>query len=231
VNGPLDLAIPVWPRKLAPATIGHGTTRPIMVGPQPLAGRPQNVVSDMGAWHVTLTEITIWEDDDKIRLFRALLFGTLAKGLPIYLPFCDWKRNPYARTGVPFSDLSTFSDSSLFAGDVGLVVVAVVAAQRATSLIVLVDASTPVPEAGEFIGLGERTYFVEAGFPDDTIAGRWTLKLWPPLRAAAAIGARVETVDPVCKMQLDPRQVETMLTLENGIVGRPSLDFYESNWT
>lgn len=247
----LDPAIPLWPHFLAPQTISWGLTRPVMAGPQPLAGRPQSVMSDMGAWRVTLTNILLADVGDRIRAFRALFFGTLALGQPVYLPLYDWRRNPYRRyskslsafpADARFGDGATFSDGSSYGGEPDQISVAVAAPARSTALIVkgkplivggVMDGSTapPLPEAGEFIGIGERAHMVVRSFPDTPVANQTTLQIQPPLRAAAAVDDFVAISNPLCRVKLDPKSVETMMTLDLSIVGNVSLDFYEDNWT
>lgn len=234
---PLDPAIPVWPRTLAPTTIGHGLTRPALFGPQPLSGRPQSVLSDMGAWRVSFGGL--WIQDaygDRVRRFRALLFGTLAKGLPVYLPFYDWRRNARVRTGLPafppgvvHDDYTRFTDGTTYGDVTQDVTVAAVAAARSSTLVVAV-ATTAIPAMGEFIGVSDRVYMVTGAVASPTVAGQWTLAIAPPLRAAVAIGDLVEVADPVAPMKLDPRGVETLVSLDLSIIGRVSLDFYETNW-
>ena len=217
-----DPAIPVWPRCLVPQGIAWGLTRPVMTGPQTLSGRPQTVMSDMGAWRVTLTGIRLADIGERIRTFRALFFGTLALGQPVYLPLYDWRRGARLRTGlpafpggVPFSDTSRFSDGTEFDGDMPTLIIAIAAAQRAGQITVVQAAGgDPLPTAGEYIGLGERAYLVTAIFAGQPSAGQTTLKIQPPLRSAAAIGDPVEIADPVCRMQLDPKSVETMVALD-----------------
>ena len=209
----------------------------MMVGVQPLAGRPQTVVSDMGAWRFTMSNIPLHDRGDKVRLFRALFFGTLVRGGAVYLPFFDWRRGPRVRNGlpafpgaVPFSDASLFSDGAGFDGDLPTVSIAAPAAARAGTIVVQ-GASDQIPTAGEYLGLGERAHVVDAIFPGTPSAGRTTLSIWPPLRNAVAAGDPVETVDPVCRMQIEPKSAEMVLALNLAIVGSVTLDFYESNWT
>lgn len=245
---PLNPAIPIWPRKLAPRSPGHGLTRPVMVGQQPLAGRPQSVMSDMGAWRITIGGLKLHDDLDRLKAFRALFFGTLALLQPIYIPFYDWRRNPYVRIGLPpfpadstFGDGATFSDGSSFGSEPEHIKVAVAASARATTLIVeattLVTSSSgemvyapPLPEAGELIGLGERAYMVTRSFPDTPVAGQTTLQIQPPLRAAALVEDVVAAANPLCRMKLDPKQVEEIIALDLGVIGDLTLDFYEDNW-
>ena len=232
----LDPTVPRWPRWLAPQTIAWGLTRTVMSGPQPLSGRPQTVVSDMGSWRVTLTGIRLSDLGDSLRAFRAIFFGTLAYGGPVYLSLYDWRRGPRVRSGlsafpapIPFSDLALLSDGSAFDADIPTITVAAAAAARATTIVVQ-TAGDPLPVAGEFIGLGDRAHMVTAVFSGTPGAGQTTLNIRPPLRGAVAIGDPVETVDPVCRMQLDPKTIETMSALDLAIVGNVTLDFYESNW-
>lgn len=234
---PIDPAIPTWPRWLAPQSMGWGLTRPIITGPQPLSGRPQYTVSDMGAWRAALNGIRLSAIGDSVRLFRALLFGTLAVGGAVYLPLYDWRRGPRARVGAPppllpilFSDTSFFSDAASFNSDLPNITVVAAAASRATRIVVQ-SAGDPLPIAGEFFGLSDRAHLVTASFPDTPAPGQTTLQFQPPLRFPVTVGDLVETVDPVCRMQLDPKQVETLVSLDLSIVGTVSLDFYESNWT
>ena len=233
-----DPSVPVWPRQLAPQSISWGLTRPIITGPQPLSGAPQTVMSDMGRWRVTLSNILLHDSGNRVRLFRAILFGILAQGGAVYVPFYDWQRGPRARVGfallpstVPFSDASFFSDAASFEPNLPDMVVAVAASARAMSIVVG-SGRDPFPVAGEFFGLGERAHMVTASFPDTPNAGQTTLQFQPPLRRAAAVGDLIETVDPRCRMQLDPKQVETLVMIgTRGLRGNVTLDFYESNWT
>ena len=233
-----DPSVPVWPWFLAPRAISHGLSRPVMTGPQPLSGRPQTLLSDMGAWHIVLADIALTDSQDKVRLTRAIVLGTLALGLPVYMPFYDWWRSPRVRAGlspfpdrVPFSDMSMFSDSTAFDGDVPALTVAVAAGQRARQIVVQTT-SGPIPTAGEFLGLGDRGHLVTAIFPDQPSAGQTLLEIQPPLRAAVSAGDLVETVNPMCRVKIDPKQVESLVTISNrGLRGTITLDFYEDNWT
>ena len=237
---PFDSSIPFWPAQLPPRDF----TDPMLMnaamqGPQPLVGAPQTVVSGAGRWSMQLSGIPIYSNQthDRLGVWRAIFAGRLQVGLPIYLPFRDWKRGPVTRAsltahaGVPFSDTSVFSDSTLFASGYSDCALAASAAAQATAVVVDVANVPATPAAGDFFTIGERAYLITTATADGSVANRWHWTITPGLREAAASAADVEIRNPFCRMVLNAKDRSEPMLRDLGLVGRPTLTFFEDNWT
>lgn len=233
----IDPTIPIWPTlQLSPAQVSRRRLHPVNLGPEPIVGPPQSVVADAGRWELSHKRIPL--HGDKLLLFRALVFHLCSPLRPVYVPIRDYVRTPRVRAnvaqpaGVPFSDTAPFSDGTLFFDQAIDYVVAAPAAARATALTIAAQGAAPVElTAGQFIGLGERSHVVTQLFPSaDGVATHFDLSLWPPLRAAAAIGDPGWTEDPVVKCIIDPKIVEVSEDLDMDRIGFVDLTFTEARW-
>ena len=241
-----DPTIPFWPRALGPKSVQPYIVNGAASGPQPLAGAPQTAQSSLGRLELRLNNVTIHDgapitsfgNYDKLRVFRALYFGRLAHGMPIYMPMWDWVRGPRRRAGLPlfgaatpFDDGASFSDGALFdqpSQDAQLAIAGV-----AGDRVITIDAlSAAVPQAGDWIGLEDRAHMVVAARPDESgaFSARWTLSLDRPLRAAYAAGIYVEIADPHCIMTLSASDRRIGAEVDFNRMGRLSLSFVEANW-
>jgi hypothetical protein len=242
----VDPTIPFWPRALGPKSVQPYIANSAASGPQPLAGAPQTAQSSLGRLELRLNNVTIHDgapitaygNYDKLRAFRALYFGRLAHGLPVYMPMWDWVRGPRRRAGlplfgaaVPHDDGTPFSDGTQYQQGTGDALLAIVAA--AGDRVIVIDAiSAAVPQAGDWITLGERAHQVTGAWPDDTgnFPDRWTLALDRSLRSACAAGEEIEVADPFCIMTLAAADRRVGAEVDFNRMGRLSLTFIEANW-
>ena len=211
-----------------------------MQGPQPLVGAPRTIVSGAGRWTLQLNGIPLFSNaaQDKLGIFRALFAGRLQVGLPIYLPFLDWKRGPVTRAACPtaharspFSDASVFSDATLFASGYSDCALGASALREATALTVDVANVPATPQPGDFFTIGERAYLITASSADGSVANRWHWTIAPGLREAASSSTNVEIRNPFCRMTLSVQDRKATILRDLGIVGRATLTFVEDNWT
>lgn len=220
----IDSAIPRWPTSaLVPLSVGMSISRPVMTGPQPLAGRPQTVAANFGAWKMQLGGVRIYAGG--VATARALLLGRLSQGLPIYMPLFDWRRGPRRLAGMSAYPTTPGASYVQTAGDAK---VAAVALAQSTSVRVQL-LSSAIPIAGQYIGIDERVYLIAASTNNGD--GTYSYSIVPPLRKAAAVNDVVELADPCCRMVLDPADMQAVVALDVDRVGSFSLTFHESNWT
>ncbi|TDX63994.1 hypothetical protein EDE12_106139 [Methylosinus sp. sav-2] len=242
-----DPSIPHWPRKLLPQSWGGAAVNGQLLGPLPFVGPPQSNVSPSGALSFRLDDIRLFDSprgptlataaprSGRVHLFRAL-YSRLDKGGAVYMPVMDWSRGPRARAGLPLfgplsthSDGSTYSDGSSYSQGAGDATIALAAAAQSWRVTIDV-ASTIVPEAGDWMSLGDRAYLLEGVWPSDTVAKRYEVALDRWLREAAAIGDVVEFADPFCRMVLQPKSRGQSFPLSLGRIGGASLEFIEAYW-
>lgn len=233
----LDPSIPHWPRCLMPRAVEIGLNAPVLSGPQPLSGRPQTVMSDMGAWRIRLGGVRLTDRSFGIHQFRALFFGRLALGLPVYMPFWDWRRGPQMRAGgfapvltTTHDDTAPHSDGGLYQQSGLAIGLAQAAALRATDIIIA-TADLAALIAGDYISIEERGHMVVAVREDDLDPSLTHLTIVPPLREALAVGAQIEYADPVVRVVLDPADRTNGLALDLLMIGAHDLTFHEANWT
>lgn len=243
---PYDPAVPRWPDLLCPKDITDPQLiNATMESPSPIVGAGQSVLSNAGLWQIKLIEIPVFQvygGNDLLALWRSLFTMRLQQGLPVYMPFWDWKRGPVARGGLPlkppptlFDDGSRFSDGTSFDTAFGDVSLAANASIGATSITVdvqdLIERLGATPTAGDFISIEGRVYLIGGAWKDDTVARRWTWSILPQLRDDLVAGAWIEIRDPVCRMVLEPSdRKKAALTRDLGIIGRGTLSFIEDRW-
>lgn len=200
-----------WPKcMLVPQSIGFNLRRRTQGGGPSVLGVEQVVSSASMRWEAQMTlRLT---SPPKVLAYRGLvnsLDGRLGKVLiPTYSGFFavavhgGSPLTDYTYVGAqlgPFSDRSTFSDSSVFETDPVHAVTAASAAKGATSFDVTMNISLP-PLEGHYLSIGEFLYVVTQF---SQVAGnRYTVNVRPPLRVAHPSGALVELSNPVCRMRL-----------------------------
>lgn len=220
----IDSSIPRWPTAaLVPQAVGISVVRPVMTGPQPMSGRPQMVASNFGAWRLQLSGLRIF--GGAVATARALFLGRLSQGLPVYMPFFDWRRGPRVAAGLSAYPTTPGASYVQTAGDAKI---AAVAAAQSTAIRVQ-PLGAAIPIAGQYLGIDERVYLIAAATNNGD--GTYAYSIVPPLRKPVAINDTVELADPCCRMVLDPGDMQTIVGLELDRVGALSLTFYEANWT
>lgn len=181
--------------------------RQTMEGGESLAGGSDRIATDGGGR--VFAEFGGGElvDRDKVLAWRALL-GILEDGVtPMVVSFCDARHQPVVgMKTTTYSDDTTHSDGTPFAGGAGGAEVATTAAAalRATSLAFAGTFPTPLI-GGEWFTIdhptkGPRAYKVRTV---NDPAG--TLTFRPPLREAVASGTPLDFNDPRCIMVQDGR--------------------------
>lgn len=221
----VDTSLPEWPLSLAPRTVELIADAPVISGPRPMLGAPQEVMSDAGLWRISLIDLPVYES--RILQLRALLLRMLTTSTACRLPLWETQRAVVPHLPVTFSDDSIFSDGSQFADVNPTGLVAANASARATRVRI----SIPTPysvDAGRIITIGNRAYCIWM----ITLAGDdLDCDVWPPLRDDLVIGDIVELYSPFVKARVDRRSAEqTLGKLEYGILGHVTLDFIEAGW-
>lgn len=243
---PYDPAVPRWPDLLCPKDITDPQLiNATMESPSPIVGAGQAVLSNAGLWQIKLIEIPVFQvygGNDLLALWRSLFTMRLQQGLPVYMPFWDWKRGPVARGGLPlrlpsvsYDGGARFSDATGFETEFNDVAVTTAAVIGATSLTVdvtpLIESLGAAPVAGDFVSIEGRVYLIGFAERDPDVARRWNWSFLPQLREDIAAGTRVEIRDPVCRMVLEPSdRKKAALTRDLGILGRGTLSFIEDRW-
>ena len=216
----------LWPiHVLRPQNVAFDPAPRTLAGPASVSGATQVVSSDAGVWKATFGNVII-RNRQHVLAFRAL--GVLLEGRlnPVLVPRCgDYQPVPSGGwgEGVPHSDGTPFSDTSLYHGTAIGVVAANAAPARAMSIDVTI-ANAGLIQAGQDFSIGERMYRIKrADYSSSTTA---TLKFWPVLREAVPAGAVLNFDSPVCRMRLvDDAQMDLELQLRR--FGQPTVQFVE----
>ncbi|MBM3552161.1 MAG: hypothetical protein FJX45_10415 [Alphaproteobacteria bacterium] len=220
-----DPLIAVWPIKTIP--VRHITPvkgRPVTRGPQPIAGRPQTVVSSAGGWRLVYTGCLARKSN--ILAFRALLALIEGRAEPIYVGPYDYANGPVRRAGATSPIYHTFTNGKIFSSGYRFVsslsdcTLAAGAAKGATEIVITNSQQAPL-QAGDYIELSGRLHVIESLIVD-------LARIWPPLRAAHAAGTKIEIDDPRMLAYLEEK--EAGLQMQFGRWGEIDLSFEEANW-
>lgn len=224
------MTITVWPEILKARIWDPHLRNLASSGGTSATGRTQRIFGDAGLWEVRVSDIAV-RNRAQAAAYRALI-ARLRTGEDILLPV----RDLYAAVGSRVA-----SASATLAGD---------AALRATEIALSVSGIDVEP--GHHLTLGDRLHLVtevvagpteatllnqlvsDSAWSDalpwsDTVDGSvaYTVKLLPPLRAAAASGNPVQFKNLALRCVLKDTG-DGDLDLDLGRLGRPSLTFIES---
>lgn len=227
----------LWP-------LGVLKARSIQFDPEPrtrsggvaLSGAEQVVASSAGRWKATLGAIAI-RNSDQIRVWRALQGSLEGRVGVIAVPLCDCARAPWPvvdgkpvrmRPPLPHSDDALFSDGTGYWQGVIASAVTVDAKRGATTLFLRIDAGNAL-QGAEHFSIDDRLYRIKAIDSEGTIglgALSYTVRIWPPLRAAAPAGTALNFDQPVCRMRLASDDAMD-LALDLNRFSNPTVSFVE----
>lgn len=167
------------------------------------AGQQQRVnAAGGGLWSLRLGFNRL-NTPDQIRSWRAIQYGSQGGVVPVNIAICDLRQAPRPSnwapsSGVPHSDGSSFSDTSLYASPSISAVLASDAPLRATTVRMTFDGDS-VPLGGEFfsLGYGDDQNEIKAVLTATHVSGNtYDLTFVPPLRAAHTAGESVNWDHP-----------------------------------
>jgi len=179
-----------------------------------------------GLWTLRLEGFKL-RKPEQVRAWRRIQFGGHAGVYPINVSICDLRHAPQPFPGVPHSDLSPFSDLSLYDSGGSDFVTASSAGIRATSITVSFDESDP-PEGGEFFSLpyGDERHSLHVITSVEPFGADYILRFVPPLRAAIPADTEIEFNKPMLTMrQAGPDAMAGALVM--GKFMEPSATFVE----
>lgn len=199
-----------WPKLLAKAPDYAWRLRSV-VRPSP-AGidgtfQPRRRIDGGGRWECTLSGVYLHKKS-LLKLARAMEVVANAGLSQIIVRTCECPFSPTSPSGgivlVPHSDLTPFSDGTLYESAGLNITAASSALKRAKTMTVSLVSSTPF-EGGEAFSIvhpvmGERRYHV--GAVGDVADGVQQISFFPPLREAVSEGEFLNAYDPGCVMYL-----------------------------
>jgi hypothetical protein len=161
-------------------------------------GQQQRVNATGGGLWALQMDFRRLSTPDQIRAWRVIQYGSQGGVVAVNIALCDLRQAPrptgwVAASGVPHSDDSPFSDSSLYASQTIVSTLDAAAALRATTIRVTFD-SDSVPLGGEFFSLGYGSWKHELHVVTGStlVSGNtYDLTFVPPLRAAHSAGETV----------------------------------------
>lgn len=167
----------------------------VMSGGVTMSGQQQRVnVTGGGLWALQM-DFPRFSTPDQIRAWRAVQYGSHGGVVPVNIALCDIRQAPRptnwaASYGVPHSDDTPFSDSSLYASATIVAALAADADLRATTVRMTFDGDS-VPLGGEFfsLGYGDGRNEIHVTLTATLVGGStYDLTIVPPLRAAHSAG-------------------------------------------
>jgi hypothetical protein len=176
---------------------------PSVTGGRALSGDEDRVFTTGGGqWYAEFSDVALTTRERQLtwRAFRSATNGGVD---PFVFPLCEARQQAFVPDGwvggVPFSDGTSFSDDSLFAGAASEITAAADAALRATSLSLAITA-LPVPLiGGERFSIDHPTWrhrCYQVGriiSQSDTAA---EIQFHPPLREAVTEGTVIDFNNP-----------------------------------
>lgn len=179
-----------------------------------------------GLWTLRLEGFKLRRPEE-VRAWRRIQFGGHAGVYPINVSVCDLRHAPEKSRGVPHSDLSPFSDGSLYVTGGRDFYTASNAGSRATAITVGFDDSEP-PQGGEFFSLpyGDDRHSLHVITSVEKLGTNYILRFVPPLRAAIPADTEIEFDKPMLTMrQAGPDAMSAALVM--GKFMEPSATFVE----
>lgn len=219
-----DPLITLWPQNVIP--VRHVTPkreRSVVMGPAPVSGAPQRVVSPSAGWILTYSGVLA--RDANISALRALLAKVEGRAQPIYVGPYDYAYGPPRRASVSPTTLYTFAGPYLFTGgyyfesSISDCTLAADASEGATEISITNSVTAPI-RAGDYFELAGRLHILEE------LSGT-AAKIWPALRANYSSGQKVEISDPRMVAYLDG---DASIQMQYGRWGETTLEFVEAPW-
>lgn len=173
---------------------------PRLSGGEALNGVEDVIHPSGGAvWFAELPDVAL-VSRSRTMAWRAFKAATNGGADAFVFPICDARHQPVGvSVGVPFSDGSTFSDDTLFAGTGTSVVLAADAALRATEITITIDYLARPLIGGERFSIDHPTWrhrCYQVGSIASQTDEAATLQFHPPLREAVPAGAAVDFGSP-----------------------------------
>jgi len=222
----------LWPDWIAPNSIEFWLENQSRSGGISILGNERIVASPSSRWRASLS-FRIWGTRlDPNRLLYWRTFASRMQGRSGSVLIGPWDQLTPGRLAgglpatAPFSDGATFSDGSLFAQDgmAGIALATAAGAINARTITFTYSGVTP-PTAGQYFGLGGTSLYLADTFTNNG-DGTFTLGFSPGLRAAVAIGDRIEFERPRCTMRLMADDT-ARAKLQIGFVADTTLDLVE----
>lgn len=224
----------VWPSDLFPAAeVDISLQGRVMTGGLSVGGISQLVKTDHGGlWRITLGGIVL-RKKDQVQAWRALEALMDGGATTILLPLCDYRHAPLP-AGVSPPDPLPHSDGAYHSDDTGYLS-GVMSAELAASAV-LGDTELDIDmlvgsnlRGGEHFSIehatrGHRLYRATTVQTDGTVN---TVKIRPPLRDDAAIGATVHFDKPSLVVRLAHPDAMN-LSLQMNRFGQVSVTFIEA---
>lgn len=179
-----------------------------------------------GLWTLRLEGFKL-RKPEQVKAWRKIQFGGHGGVYPINVSICDLRHAPQLLPGVPHSDLTPFSDLTLYVTGGSDFITVSNAGVRATSITVAFDDSEP-PTGGEFFSLpyGDDRHSLHMITSVEPFGSNYILRFVPPLRAAIPLGTMVEFDKPILTMrQSGPDAMSAALVM--GKLMEPSATFVE----
>ena len=229
-----------WPLSLQPVGgVKPSIERASMLGPQPASGPPRAVSSPTAHWKIIYSRIRCMTIP-QILTWRGL-FGMPggAKANQIMVSPWAFRTTPRTLAGlrisapIPFSDGSSFSDTSEFGPSTSdFAFVGATAAWATAATFQLTGATGLQLQAGQYFtaGLGDQRRLYLLGQANQRVGSTtlWDCVFSPPLRCAAADGDPIDAEDPRCPCVVSGS--EPGLQLDGNWGGYVDLTFEETPW-
>jgi len=179
-----------------------------------------------GLWALKIDCATL-RTPEQVRAWRIIQYGSQGGVVAVNVAICDLRHAPVS--GVPHSDLTPFSDTSLYRWYGVVAELALSASLRATSAVISF-AGGAIPKGGEFFSLpyGDDQHELHVITSVAPFGSNYAVTFVPPLRAAHAAGEAVEFKHPMCTYRL-ANQGSMSHTLSSGKrIDAPSATFIEA---
>jgi hypothetical protein len=201
----------------------------VVVGGQTQSGQQQRVnATGGGLWGLAL-EFNTLRTRNQVMAWRALQYGQHGGVIPVNISVCDIRHSPrsFSIGGVPHSDGSPFSDTSLYAGP-DVVAVLTADAASGTTLSIAFDEDAELI-GGEYFSMryGDNRHELHAITSAVATDDGYDITFVPPLRAAHVIGDEVTFGHPKCTFVLSQPDAMSMNTRLGKFGDNPSAVFVE----
>lgn len=232
-----------FPHALQPQAVTFTRGGPSSTGPVTGERPVQQVRGFPGHWVGNYDAILLRKAQfDEVLVWRGLAARDWREK-PVWLvPVHDCPRSPRTTAGiapatcVPFTDSatsanSTFSDGTTFAARAEDFHIAA-AAPRGATVLRISQLWTPALWPGHYFSVKTRTdgwrlHTVAATFPVAGSATQHDLQIWPPLRAAVAVGDLIESEAPRVPVTL---QGDLGAVIRYGVSALKGFSFAEAPW-
>lgn len=230
------MAILTFPYSLFPVRTSRLDLLGVVIrGGQSQLGQQQVVNATGGGLWALQMEFNKLRRADQIRAWRALQYGQQGGVRSVNITLCEIRHAPrpsdWTPGGVPHSDDTPFSDTSLYASSLPVATLVLDAPLRATG-ITLAFQGDAEPIGGELFSLryGDGRFELHAITEVLAVGDNYFVTFEPPLRAAHIAGEEVEFGHPTGTFSL-AQQDGMGITLELGRSAEASATFIEQLWT